>query len=230
MSILVTGDTHGTIDMDSTRRFFEENEGKYTKKDYLIICGDVCACGFSLSLEKLTQEALSALPVTVLWVDGNHENFMRLYDLPVEEWHGGKVHFVREDIIHLMRGQIFEIEGRTFFTFGGAYSIDKYRRTKYVSWFPEELPSDEEYEEGWKNLEKAGFKVDYILTHDGPYDVVATMGYDDADEPGEAKLRRFLQDVADRTEFTGWYFGHYHEDSEVAVPFRCLYQDVLELL
>ena len=29
---------------------------------------------------------------TTLFVDGNHENFDRLYEYPVEEWHGGKVH------------------------------------------------------------------------------------------------------------------------------------------
>lgn len=27
-------------------------------------------------------------------MDGNHENFDRLYDYPVEEWHGNKVDFI----------------------------------------------------------------------------------------------------------------------------------------
>ena len=41
-----------------------------------------------------------------------------------------KVHFVESDIIHLMRGQVFDIGGTTFFTFGGAYSIDRMYRTE----------------------------------------------------------------------------------------------------
>ena len=51
----------------------------------------------------------SDLPVTVLFVDGNHENFDLLNAYPVEMWKGGKVHNIKPDIIHLMRGQVFEI-------------------------------------------------------------------------------------------------------------------------
>ena len=46
-------------------------------------------------------------------------------EYPVEEWHGGKVrHIVRDKIILLERGQIFDIEGHSYFTFGGARSHD----------------------------------------------------------------------------------------------------------
>ena len=95
-------------------------------------------------------------------------------------------------MIHLMRGQVFEIGGITFFTMGGASSHDiqdgildpaspdfereywfKRRtrqmfRVKGVSWWPEELPSDAEYEEAVKNLDEAGWKVDCVLTHCAP--------------------------------------------------------------
>lgn len=59
-----------------------------------------------------------------LLTDGNHENFDRLYAYPVEMWHGGKVHKIRPSVIHLMRGQIFELEEKKIFTFGGASSHD----------------------------------------------------------------------------------------------------------
>ena len=46
-------------------------------------------------------------------------------EYPLEEWHGGKVrHIVRDKVILLERGQIFNIEGKSFFTFGGASSHD----------------------------------------------------------------------------------------------------------
>ena len=67
------------------------------------------------------------------------------------------------------------VDGTCFFAFGGAYSIDKMYRTEGVSWFPEEISTRAEYEEGWHNLEKADFKVDYILSHSGPREVVASM-------------------------------------------------------
>ena len=127
-----------------------------------------------------------------------------------------------------MRGQVFEIDGTRFFTFGGAYSIDKMSRTEGISWFPEEIPDRDEYEEGWQNLEKAGFKVDYILTHSGPREVVAAMGYGEMSD-GEIELRQYLQRVADNTDFTAWYFGHFHEDEEIEDMFFCLFDEVLAI-
>ncbi len=127
-------------------------------------------------------------------------------------WNGGKVHFIESGIIHLMRGQVFDIDGTRFFTFGGAHSIDKMYRTEGISWFPDEIPNRMEYEEGWYNLEKADFQVDYILTHSGPREVVAAMGYGEMSDD-EVELRQYLQRVADNTEFKAWYFGHFHEDT-----------------
>ena len=115
----------------------------------------------------------------------------------------------------------------SFFTLGGAYSVDKMYRTEGISWFPEEMPNREEYEEGWHNLEKANFQVDYILTHTGPREVVAAMDYGDMGD--EAELRQYLQRVADNTDFTAWYFGHFHEDTEVEDMFYCLYDDIVVL-
>ena len=57
---------------------------------------------------------------TLLFVDGNHENYDLLAEFPVQMWHGGKVQMIRENVIHLMRGQMFNLQGRRFFTFGGA--------------------------------------------------------------------------------------------------------------
>ena len=37
---------------------------------------------------------------------------------------GGKVHKIRPSVIHLMRGQVFELEGKKIFTFGGASCHD----------------------------------------------------------------------------------------------------------
>ena len=73
-----------------------------------------------------------------------------------------------------MRGQVFDIEGKTFWTFGGAsshdirdgileiddprlrkwrYDYDKMYRVNHISWWKEELPSAKEIEEGRINLE-----------------------------------------------------------------------------
>ena len=124
--IYVTGDIHG-----NPSRLKKDNLAKVgidiKADDYVIICGD-----FGLLWGgKYQKEAdwwlewLNDKPFTTLFVDGNHENFDMLNALPVENWQGGKVHKVRENVLHLMRGEIFTIEGKTFFCFGGATSTDK---------------------------------------------------------------------------------------------------------
>lgn len=226
MSFIISGDTHGTKDLGKLAKFFDEHEGEFTKDDYLIICGDVGVCGFSASDERETKNFLKNLPVTVLFVDGNHENFEILNSYAVDTWCGGKVHFIDNDIIHLMRGQIFEIDGTRFFTFGGAYSIDRSERVEGSTWFVEEIPSSEEYDEGWANLENADFSVDYILSHTGPRDVAAEMGYGEFSNE-EVELRKYLQRVAENTDFTAWYFGHFHDDTEVEDMFFCLFDEIV---
>lgn len=228
MSFVIAGDIHGTCDIGKVVSFFEGREDEYSRDDYLILCGDVGVCGFSVYEEVQTRNNLCDLPVTVLFIDGNHENFDKLNAYHVEKWNGGKVHFIESNIIHLMRGQVYEIDGVKFFTFGGGYSIDKLYRTEGITWFPQEMPTEEEYEEGWANLERAGFQVDYILTHTGPREVAAAMGYGELSDD-EVVLRKYLQRVADNTDFTAWYFGHFHEDTEVEDVFFCLYEEMVEV-
>ena len=141
MSFVIVGDTHATFDIDKVTDYFNEHKGEYTENDYLLICGDVGVCGFSPTVEPKTRRVLRNLPVTTLFVDGNHEHFEHLNSYPVEMWNGGKVHFVENKIIHLMRGQLFNIDNSKFFTFGGASSTDKEYRIEGIDWFPEELPS-----------------------------------------------------------------------------------------
>ena len=224
--VFVTGDTHGDWKSRLNKYVFPEGV-ELTKDDYVIICGDFGIWDDS-PRENGNLDWLENRKFTTLFVAGNHSNYDILDNLPVEEWHGGKVNFIRPSVIHLMRGQVFEINQTRFFAFGGAYSIDKMYRTEGLTWFPEEIPNRKEYEEGWYNLEKVDFQVDYILTHSGPREVVAAMGYGEMSDD-EVKLRQYLQRVADNTDFTAWYFGHFHEDTEVEEMFYCLYDDIVVL-
>ena len=221
MSIFVCGDIHSTLDINKLDQFM--NREDLNENDYLIICGDTGICGFSKEQELATREYLRNLPMTVLFVDGNHERFDRLNDYPVDEWHGGKVHMIEPGIIHLMRGQIYLIDGKSFFAFGGAYSIDRAGRILEYTWFEEELPSKEEYEEAWENLKAYDYEVDYVITHTGPYEVITELGYECHDEALEQV--RFFQKIADNIEFQDWYFGHFHEDVDVD-NFHCRIDEV----
>lgn len=119
--IYITGDIHGSPERLGVHSFYEQKE--MTRDDIVIICGD-----FGMVWEESGESAseqywlkwLEDKPFTTLFVCGNHENFDRLYQYPVKEWHGGKVHEIRPHVLHLMRGEVFDIEGLKFFAFGGA--------------------------------------------------------------------------------------------------------------
>ena len=113
-----------------------------------------------------------------------------------------------------------------YFTFGGAYSIDRATRILGFTWFEEELPSEEEYEEAWENLKAHDYMVDYIITHTAPYEVTSALGYENHDEALEQV--RFFQNIADRVEFKEWYFGHFHEDTDLD-NYHCRIDEITQL-
>ena len=99
--IFVTGDTHANLDIGklSTRRFPEQKE--LTKEDFLIVCGDFGLVWDGSAREIYWQDWLSDKNFTTLWIDGNHENFDILYELPLTEKFDGKVREIAPDIYHL---------------------------------------------------------------------------------------------------------------------------------
>ena len=107
--IYITGDTHSDVSRFSTTEFPEQM--LMSKNDYVIVCGDFGLVWNGSKRENYWLDWLENKPFTTLFVSGNHENFDMLKTYPVEEWHGGKVQFIRPSIIHLMRGQVFEDVG-----------------------------------------------------------------------------------------------------------------------
>lgn len=211
--IFVTGDTHG-----DRNRFRSKDIRKISSGDTLIVCGDFGYIFSRGEQEEKYLDFLATLPFCLLFVDGNHECFDRLESYPMEMWHGGKVHVIRRDgsskpkIIHLMRGQIFEIEGKKIFTFGGAYSIDKNIRIPGYSWWEQEMPSDGEMKEAIRNLEKNDYAVDYIITHAAPED---TMSIFHPFHEEEKRLNNFLEWIRENTRYKHWFFGHLHRDEDL---------------
>lgn len=166
------------------------------------------------------------MPFTTLWLDGNHENFNLIEQYEVTEWHGGRVQYMRPHVIHLMRGQIYDIYNHSFFVMGGATSIDRAHRTPNISWWEQEMPTYEEMNEGFKNLEQHNFCVGYVLTHCAPTrflgDIFKGTWFDT--DP----LNRYLNQIEQKLTYKKWYFGHYHIDKS-GEKWQALYDDVIEI-
>lgn len=217
-----------------------------TKDDYIIICGDfggVLTFEEESSREKEELDWLNNKNFTTLFVD---ENYTRLYNYPIEEWKGGKVHKIRDSVLHLMRGKIFDIDNKQIFAFGGAKSHDiqdgilnldeeeiiyeyrkrgAYFRIRDFSWWNLELPIEEEMQNGISNLEKVNYKVDYIITHCCPTSIQTLLS------PSYKVdiLTGYLQKIFEKCEFKKWYFGHYHNYRHVNEQFTLLYGGIVPL-
>lgn len=250
--VYLTGDTHSDF-----KRFSEDSfpdQRNMTKKDIVIILGD-----FGLwndSGDKYRLEWLNRRPWTTVWVDGNHECFDRLYsdEFPIVDFHGGKAHKIRENIYHLMRGYIFDFEGKKFFAFGGASSHDvqdgildrsdfksdedfhdawigmvaqgKIFRVNHISWWKQELPSNAEMECGKQNLETVNYKVDFVITHCLPQTIASDMNYTKCDV-----LTEYFDDLLNRgLQFDKWYCGHYHENRVYSPQYEILYDGIIRII
>ena len=182
-----------------------------------------------------------------LWI----ENYDAIERYPMEEWRGGKIHRIRPHVLHLMRGQTFELEGYRFFTMGGARSHDiedgilelddpnferkllmlrrnpRARfRIDHISWWQQEMPSDEEYAEARRNLDRCGWQVDYIITHCAPTSTaVMESRHNEADE-----LTEFLQEVKEKAEYSYWLFGHYHDNRAIDSKHILLWEQIVQII
>lgn len=224
--IRLTGDIHGEYD-----RLAEYLPA--SRDDYVIILGDFGVLWDGSRAEEQALDDIEAMGLTVLFLDGNHENYDLLSKYPITQWHGGKVQRLRPHLIHLMRGQIYEIEGHTFFVMGGAECHDieggvidlddpkarsKIRiarlrmqnfRIKNLSWWAAELPTDEELAEGTQNLAAIGNQVDVVLTHCAPTSIQRKIN---AREYPVNRLTDYLETVNQNVDYSLWFFGHYHKD------------------
>ena len=208
MAIYVRGDTHrdynALIDIDRHMK----------KGDYVIVAGDFGYIWDNSKNENILLDDMAKKPYTYLFVDGNHEGFTTLYSYPEELWNCGRIHRIRKNIIHLCRGKIFTIEDKKIFTFGGGYSFDKSLRTKGISWFPEEMPTDEEFIEANNNLKDNNYEVDYIITHTLPLGSLELLGgnyHGDKEWP----LNNYLEYIAENVKYKHWYCGHFYENRDL---------------
>lgn len=246
--VFVTGDCHGDFSRFTAKNFPKKKE--LTRNDIMIICGDFGGIWNGGDEEEGNLKFLSELPFTVVFCDGNHENFNRLSScFPVVQFHDGQAHKIRENVYHLMRGYVFTFEGKKFWVMGGAQSHDiddgildpddfesteeflyterrwyksgKMYRIKGITWWPEELPSEEEMEFGRQQLLKHNNKVDYVIAHCCPQDIASFMGYMSSD-----RLSNYFDDIARTIRFDKWYFGHYHTTQTIFGKFVVLYDHI----
>lgn len=127
MAIFVTGDVHGGAEYGSSR-FSSKSwpDGRtLSRDDVVVVAGDFGFVWDGSNTDRYWLDWFESKPWTTCFVDGNHENHRMLAELPETEWNGGRVHVARPHVLHLMRGEVFDIAGTTVLAMGGAASHDR---------------------------------------------------------------------------------------------------------
>jgi len=234
--IFITGDTHGDIHRFGSREWAEGKE--LTKDDIVLQLGDF---GVIWNATHKTNEAywlewLVDKPWTTIVILGNHEGYDRIFDLPETTLFGAKCWEYKKkagSVYFVKAGEILTIDGETFLCVRGGISIDKAYRTEGVSWWPQEMLSADEEKNTLDNLDRVNWKVDWMLTHTCPDSVV--QGF--LDNPNSPKFNdpvsRFLEFIANRLDFKGNLFGHFHTErifvDAASDYYRCFFESIVDL-
>ncbi len=194
--IYFLSDPHGDLSFTALDNYLENAKAE----DLLIILGDICLEFEQTKKNKAFTERFLNIDKKIAFLDGNHENFEYINSFPEEEWNGGRVHRLTDNIVHLMRGEIYEIEGNTFFTFGGCKSSAKWKEIGL--WFDGEEGTEAEFENAYRNLSKYNNKIDYILTH--------KRERREYKEGVSEPLYNLCMFIEEKVDYKRWYSGHWH--------------------
>ena len=231
MSILLSGDIHG--DQAILRVQIENVSARFPNWRtirYLIVLGDWGAI-WNDSLPSVAREselirAYEAMPWETLVLLGNHEGYDRIAQLPWTTRHGAPIQRASDKVFILQHGNNYTIEGKRFFVFGGGDSIDKSARKPFVSWWPQKIPTMDDFYRARADVEKSGKRIDYVLTHTAPTKVINEMRAQGKLLFGGMKFEDPTVRMLDELEPSlarakGWFFGHFHKDFAWG-KFRCL--------
>lgn len=218
--IYITGDVHGDIDFG---KFVHLRANNVSLDDYLVILGDAGIC-WSPEFTRKIITMYRKLNITVIFLDGNHENFDMLESLPLVEYKGALMHQIDDHIFHVLRGEIMEIDGYTMLCIGGANSIDKHLRTEHISWWAQEDITDHDIDNAVWNLGRYKNKVDFVLTHCVDSPTVKEAFHFHTDHSSDQL--NFVDRVVD---YNRWFFGHYHFDVPAGKKKECVYQRIIKL-
>ena len=236
-------------------------------------------CAEESPKEKDALDWLESKPFTTLFIPGNHENYDRLMGCqderlldswfyakmppeekeklrkgyPREPWHGGHVRVLRPSVLMLERGDIFVIDGKYCFAFGGARSHDiqdgilnpadypdessfkkdyAARRSGMIrvnglSWWAAEMPTQAEMEYGRKNVRdfmQQHSQIDFVFTHDAPASDKLYLGYSGVDE-----LNKYLESLRDDMKYGKWFYAHLHDNRQVFENNYLLYEQIVRI-
>ena len=217
--IWVTGDKHGQLSAMELPDY-----KKIKKNDTLLICGDFGFIWDHSRAETKTLKALNKRKYTIAFVDGCHENFELLESYPIVEFHGGKARQIMPNIFQLMRGEVYEIEGKKILAFGGG-SVENTTGDLDQNWENVE-PTTAQIDNAVQHIKQVEGAVDIIISHEPPYSILGCMDINKADG---TTIHDVLEQIRTHCKFKKWYFGKFHVDKEIPPYYTAVFDGLIPI-
>jgi len=224
--VYLTGDTHRGFDRLEEILYLVES----ADEDVLVILGDVGINYHGGESDYALKRELSELPLTLFCVYGNHEQRPEnISSYEETQWNGGTVYWEPEfpNLIFAKDGEIYELEELRCLVIGGAYSVDKYYRTRGVNWWEDEQPSYEIKHRVEDRLEAENWKVDVVFSHTCPYKYRPINAFlpmsEEMENSVDSSTELWLDKIEEKLYYSRWYSGHFHTD-ETRDKIHFLYQ------
>lgn len=212
MKVAFAGDWHGNFAWARGAIYHAADQGAET----VIHLGDY-GYDFRRTYIDAIEVALKRTGLTLQFVDGNHEDFTWLYGVPVGD--DGRRR-ISDRVHHLPRGYRWDIDGVRLLAVGGAFSVDRRWRQLGVSWWVEEMITDDDVKRAID-----GGPVDVLVSHDCPSGswipgLERGVYFFPADALAQAAAHRTqLRKVVDAVQPKSIWHGHYHVPYQTVTDF-----------
>lgn len=211
--ILLAGDWHCQVEA-AANAFMDADEQKV---DAILHVGDFGVWTGMAGVQFADAVAWLAdrFNIPVFFIDGNHEDFDQIENLPLAAG-GNGLGVLRRGVYHIPRGSVWHWGGYAFAGFGGAASVDRLMRYPGRDWWPQEMPTAADLERLRDNLHEPlvnGGPVDVMVTHDAPTLDALPPGAQQLPMPVKAEAdesRRVVYEAVKAADPKLLVHGHYH--------------------
>lgn len=236
--IFITGDIHSTHSIKKLTKKKWKEGSTLTKKDVLIILGDFGLLWdyYRTKEEDFWLKFLDEQSWTTLFLDGNHENHDLLDNLQKKHMFGSEVGIVSHSIFHLLRGEVYCINGKKILTVGGAHSHDREDRAWGKSMWKQEEITEKDIKRAKESINECMNEIDYVLTHCAPPRIamhcIEGHRLDSYFADGSELWLEYLFEKCGLT-YKKHFFGHYHRDGikdEYEDKWQAVYHNIIEII
>jgi predicted phosphodiesterase len=232
--MIITGDCHGKFHKLNNNHIRQANNDEFP--EHVLVAGDFGLVWSNASYfdkeEQYWTKWFNEKPYETLVCLGNHENYERIYRLSIVEKYGAPMYQLSDKIFFFQHGNIYRIEEKDVFVYGGATSVDKEQRRNRITWWHEEVPNYESEKRAFNTLSNSNRRVNIVLTHTAPSIAIDALDKDLFVEDREDHVVKALDAMLEYIPKTAtWYCGHLHEDEDRLVDglqFRFLYDRLIK--